>query len=233
MEILPNIEIKGLALHFKDIHALVISDLQIGYEQNMISAGVLLPKFQFKDIVKQFESLLKNKKYSKIIINGDLKHEFGRINEQEWRETLRLIDFITKHCNELVFVKGNHDLVLGPIAKKRNIKLVEDYLLGDILFVHGNKEIEIPKNAKIIVIGHEHPAVSLRNDVRVEKYKCFLKGKYKDKILLVLPSFNKLTTGTDILSEKTLSPFLKKNLKNFEVFVVEGGVYYFGKVKDI
>jgi metallophosphoesterase superfamily enzyme len=46
-----------------------------------------------------------------------------------------------------------------------------------------------------IVIGHEHPAVGLRDPVtqRVEVYKCFLVGRWAaEKNLLVLPSFNQL-----------------------------------------
>ena len=48
-----------------------------------------------------------------------------------------------------------------------------------------------------------------------------------------MPSLNPISTGSDILREKLLSPFLQHNLDNFEVFIVETKTYYFGKVKDI
>ncbi|HIH13976.1 MAG TPA: hypothetical protein HA224_01850 [Nanoarchaeota archaeon] len=53
------------------------------------------------------------------------------------------------------------------------------------------------------------------------------------KNLIVLPSFNPLKEGVDVLSEKIKSPFIK-NLSNFEVFAVAepGKVLYFGKVKQ-
>jgi len=79
----------------------------------------------------------------------------------------------------------------------------------------------------------EHPAISVGDGTRVEKYKCFLKGKFKGKELIVQPSFNLVTEGSDILKEKVLSPFLKQDLSNFEVFVVSDKVYEFGKIKDI
>ena len=62
---------------------------------------------------------------------------------------------------------------------------------------------------------------------RFEKFKCFLKGKYKNKLLIVQPSFNLLTIGTDILKQRLQSPFLK-DIKDFEVFIVEDKIYDFG-----
>ncbi len=233
MNILPNIEIRGLGLYLKEHNTIVVSDLQLGYEEDMVSKGILLPKFQFQDIKKQFKKILVGKNFSKIIINGDFKHEFGRINNQEWREAIRFMDILAKKCDELIFIKGNHDLMLGPIAEKRNIKIMDSLLLGDVFLVHGDKLIEIPKKAKTIVIGHEHPALSLRKHTRVEKYKCFLKGKYEGKNLIVLPSMNQITTGTDVLNEKIMSPYLSKKMDDFEAYVIEDKIYYFGKLLRI
>jgi len=134
-----------------------------------------------------------------------------------------------------VLIKGNHDKILGPIAKKRNVKDVDYFVISEVLVVHGDKINEkiVTNKIKKIIIGHEHPAISVGDGTRVEKYKCFLKGKFKGKELIVQPSFNLVTEGSDILKEKVLSPFLKQDLSNFEVFVVSDKVYEFGKIKDI
>jgi len=233
----PNLKIIDLGLLIKDQNILVLADFHIGYEEELNKQGILVPRFQFKDVIKRLGKIfLKKIKIDKIIMNGDLKHEFGRISEQEWRETLRLLDFLAKFCNEIILVKGNHDKILGPIAKKKNIRIVEHYLTKKgVLMVHGHKipKKELLKKAKTIVIGHEHPAISLREDVRTEKFKCFLKGKYKRKNLVVIPSFCLATEGNDILKEKPLSPFLEQDLRNFEVFIVADKVYDFGKIKNL
>ncbi|MBI2656164.1 metallophosphoesterase [Candidatus Woesearchaeota archaeon] len=259
MEILPNKEIVDLALYFDS--ALVIADVHIGYEEALNKQGVLVPRLQFEEMVKRMEnifSILRDKRIEKIIVNGDLKHEFGTISEQEWRNTLKFLDLLAKHCNEIVLIKGNHDTILGPIAKKRNVKVVENYIVepimdkhnnektsilkktkkqskNKILIVHGNRipNKEPLKEASTIIIGHEHPAVSLKEGPRVEQYKCFLKGKYKGKNLIVLPSFNSIVEGTDILRDKILSPFLQQDLDNFDVFIVEDKVYKFGKLRGL
>jgi len=237
---MQGIEIIDLGLLLKHEKILVLADFHIGYEEALNKQGILVPRFQFRDVIKRLgkiSSELKRRKIKlkKIIINGDIKHEFGTISEQEWRETLRLLDFLTKFCNEIILVKGNHDTIIGPIAEKKKVKIVEHFLVGNVLIVHGNKipNKNILKKAKIIVIGHEHPAISLREDVRIERFKCFLKGKYKRKKLIVMPSFCLATEGTDILKEKLLSPFLDQDLRNFEVSVVADKVYDFGKLKNL
>ncbi len=231
-----GIEIVDLGLYLKEYHILIISDLHIGYEEALNKQGVFVPKFHFKDLVKRLESLFKKlgrRPLDIIVINGDLKHEFGRISDEEWRNTLKLLDLLSKHSERTVFIQGNHDRILGPIADKNGVELVQEFLVGDTLIIHGDAIVNIPSSVKTIIIGHEHPAVTLSEGVRSETFKCFLKGRYKRKDLLVQPSFNQLIEGTDILSGSLLSPFLKQKLDSFEVFIVADSVYPFGTVKKI
>jgi len=226
-------EAKHLALYLKKHKALVIADVHIGYEEALNKQGIMVPRQQFKDMIERIERITKGLDYGTVIILGDLKHEFGRISEQEWRETLKFLDRFKD--KKIILLKGNHDKILGPIADKRNVEVVESFSVDDIIFLHGDK---IPETldmgqAKTIIIGHEHPAVSIKEGERVERYKCFLVGKWKQKELIVLPSFNTLTEGTDVLREQLLSPFLKQDLSNFEVYVVSDKVYDFGKLKDL
>ncbi len=258
MKVLPRIEIVDLALYFDS--TVVIADVHIGYEEALNKQGILVPRLQFEEIVNRINYIFKalnGNKIERIIVNGDLKHEFGTISEQEWRNTLKFLDLLAKHCNEIILIKGNHDAILGPIAKKRNVKIVENYLVEPIfknasnkdsiikkpikklknktLIIHGNKipDKELLKQASNIIIGHEHPAVSLKEGSRIEQFKCFLKGKYKGKNLLVQPSFNTIVEGTDLLRDKILSPFLQQNLDNFNVYIVEDKVYGFGKLRNL
>ena len=227
MEIEKGIKIKDLALIYKD--HLIISDLHIGLEEALNKQGILIPRFQFKEIKQRLEPLLL-KKIKVIVINGDLKHEFGTISEQEWRHTLQELDLLLENNRKVILVKGNHDTILGPIADKRNLKVVDKYEIDDITIIHGNKIKEI--NTKIIIIGHEHPAVTIKDNIRNETYKCFLKGKYKNKILIVTPSFSLVKQGYDVLNFDNHTLYIK-NIDNFEVFVVEDKIYNFGKVKNL
>jgi len=233
MQIQKSIEIRDLALYLKPDNVLIIADLHLGFEEALNKQGILVPRFQFRDLVKRLEKVL-DRKYKLIIVNGDIKHEFGKISEQEWRETLKILDLLSKHAEKVILVKGNHDTILGPIARKKGVEIAESVIVGNNLIMHGHELAKnIPKDIKTIIIAHEHPAISLKEPGRIERFKCFLKGKYKTKNLIVMPSYNPLVEGSDILQEKMLSPYLKQNLDNFEVFVVEDKVYSFGKLKKI
>ena len=234
MNILENVRIENLGLFIESEQALVISDLQIGYEEQLTRKGVLVPKTQLKDLSKELTTLLRRVNPKTVVINGDLKHEFGRITRQEWTEVLEILDLILESCNNIVLVKGNHDLVLSPIAEKRNIEVVDSYKTAGVLITHGHETTDLEKDIKTVIIGHDHPAIGLKEHNRTETYKCFLKGKYKGRDLLVLPSFNFLHPGSNILNEKNLSPYLERGIKNFKVYIVEKNkVYDFGKIKDL
>lgn len=226
MEISKGIFIIGTSLWIEKDKILIINDLHLGYEGELRAKGVLVPKVQYKDILEEMEKILSIVQPKKIIINGDLKHEFGRISNQEWKDVLNFLDFCSLRCEEVIIIQGNHDPIIKPIAEKKDVSVVNKYELDDIIIVHGD---ELIKTKKTIIIGHEHPAISIKEGSKVEKYKCFLKGKQ----IIAVPSFNPLLEGTDILQGRMLSPFLK-DINNFEVFIIsKGEVFNFGKVKDL
>ena len=234
MEILPGIEMVGLALFLEHEKTLIISDLHIGLEESLNKEGILVPRFQLKRLMEELGRVLEKTHPKTVVINGDLKHEFGTISEQEWRDTLKVLDFLSRNTQEIILIKGNHDKILGPIAVKRNLKVTPSLKIGDILILHGDK-IPSPsalEGIKTLIIGHEHPAVSIRDTIRSELFKCFLLGTYSRKKLIVMPSFNYVTEGTDILKQELLSPFLKgTDMGKFEVYVAADKTYHFGKLK--
>jgi len=230
-----NISLKDLALYLKKEKALVISDTHLGFEESLNKQGILVPRFQYEETIKRLKQIFKDLEIKEIIVNGDFKHEFGEISRTEWKDSLNMIDFFLENCKKLTLIKGNHDKIIDPIASRRNLKPVLGYKINDSYICHGDfipNDFEFHE-AKNIIIGHEHPAISLRKSGRVETYKCFLIGKWKRKNLYVMPSFNLVIEGTNILKEKLLSPFLKQDLKNFHVFIVEDKIYDFGRLKDI
>src|SRR3989338_296829 len=245
MKILDGIYLIDLAIYANK--TLIVADFHIGYEEALNKQGLMVPRFQFQEIMERLKKIfsrLKNKKIERIIVNGDLKHEFGTISEQEWRHTLRLLDYFGQYCNEIILIKGNHDSVLGPIAKKRNVRVLKHFVIeplestmtkntiNRILVIHGDKipDKKLLKGVSTIIIGHEHPAVSIKEGPRAELFKAFLIGKWKKCNLIAQPSFNLVVEGTDVLKEEVLSPFLRQKLGNFDVIVVADKIYNFGKL---
>jgi hypothetical protein len=230
MEITKGIEIVEKSLWVKKSRTLIVSDIHIGYEEALNKQGILIPRTLFKETFNELRTLLDKLKPETIVINGDLKHEFGVISESEWNETLKILDLMLKQSN-VVLVKGNHDSILEPIAKKRGLKIVDSYCVNNIGIIHGDRIIDLP--VKTLIIGHEHPAIVLEEGIKSEKYKCFLLGKWKKQKLIVMPSFLPIIEGTDVTNEDLLSPYLKQKLDNFEVFIVGDKTYKFGKLRNI
>lgn len=229
VKIIDDLEIVDLALKYKDV--LIIGDLHIGYEDYLLNKGIFIPRFQFDDLVKRLNNILEKVKPKIIVINGDLKHEFGTISEQEWNDTLRMLDLLGEN-REIILIRGNHDTILGPIAEKRNIKIVDRYDIDNITILHGNKLFNDLN--KIVIIGHLHPTISFKEKPS-EKYECFLKGKYKKYDLIIMPAIGTISYGFNITKEIPIeahNPYFK-NLKNFEVYVVQDKVYKFGKLKNL
>lgn len=226
-------EFIGKSVFIRDKKILIISDLHIGYEESL---QISIPNLQYKIILKELEEIFKKTgKLDKIIILGDLKHEFGKISGQEWKETSELISFLQKKTDKIILIKGNHDKMLEPIARNKNLEVKEIYINEEFGFLHGNKNYSeiMDKKIKLIFLGHLHPAISIRENVKQETYKCFLVGKYKNKEIIILPSFFPLVEGQDVLIENTNLVY-KFDLKNFKVFIpIEDKILDFGKVKAV
>lgn len=215
------------ALYFPVEKILCLGDVHIGYEEALNKRGILIPRHQFEETMQDLKNIFEQTgKVDEIVILGDLKHEFGKISEQEWNETFRFLEFLQERCRKIVVVKGNHDIILEPILRKfPAVRFVEVYYYEDMAFIHGNKEIKLGKKIKIIVKGHLHPAITISSGVKKETYKCFLVGKEKNREIIILPSFLPIIEGSDVSGEE--------EFRNYTCFVVGGKVYEFGKVKNI
>ena len=77
MEILPDMDIVDLALYVDS--TLIIADVHIGYEEALNNKGVLVPRQQYKMTLERLQKTLDELDVETVIINGDLKHEFGTI----------------------------------------------------------------------------------------------------------------------------------------------------------
>lgn len=257
-----------------DSKILVISDIHIGFEDYALGEN-LFSKSQFREVIEKLDGIfefLRNEKISvkKIIILGDLKHEFGIISDSEWRETLGLLDYLIKKIDlnrkkrngkkepgkkpldekdKIILIKGNHDNILGSIAEKRGVKVLNYYKTGNICFLHGDRIYNdcLDEN-DVLIMGHLHPAVSLYDEYKKEKFKCFLKGKWRvkgsEKIVYILPSFIPLIGGYDMsesgrLYEKNENGFSivpDRFLRNFEAIIYnekENKSYNFGKLRKL
>jgi len=223
----------GKTLYFPKENILAIGDLHLGYEEALRQRGLDVPISQFKEMGEELEKNLLHIKARfgkigelRIVFLGDIKHHFGYMNSER-EEVKKLLSFLRKlniDENRVIFIRGNHE------KNEKSGKYCEFYISKDIVFIHGHQEfLEVyDKNINLVVMGHLHPTITLKDKMKVkqEKYKCFLVGKFKKKDFVVLPSFISITEGVSLDEfddEKAkgydFSIIPQKELENFEVFV--------------
>lgn len=110
------------------------------------------------------------------------------------------------------------------------VKLFQPSLtLNEFTLFHGHLEpSEEVKKAKHIIMGHEHPAITIRDDLKVKhRFKAFLTGRIDGKTITVLPSSSPLAYGSDVneaLPKDLLSPILQRaSLDDFIPYAIEVG----------
>jgi len=214
---------------------LVISDLQLGMEGQLRAMGHDVLYEQAAMMLGLLEVLIEQTGAKRLVIDGDLKHEFGRISAQERKDILGLLSLLKRRI-EIVVVKGNHDTMTKPLTDELGVPLLSSWSAGGFYAVHGHvlpdENDSAFKNAHTIIIGHMHPAITLTDGVRKERCKCFLVGKYGKKRLVVLPSFSTIVEGSDVLTVGPNSP-LVKDVEKCEVYVVSDEMRPFGMVERL
>ncbi|MEM1535079.1 MAG: metallophosphoesterase [Candidatus Pacearchaeota archaeon] len=229
-KILEGIYLVNKALWLEKLKLLAIADLHIGYEEYLNEQGIAIPRQQLSIMKKELALLLDSLRPRQVVINGDLKHEFGEISKQEWKETNEILDLILARAN-VILVKGNHDTILEPIARKKGLEIFDYFCADSICFMHGHRIFDEPlKKSKTLILAHIHPAIKLREGIRSEKYKCWLVGAWKKRNVIIMPSFLFYIEGAEILSSELPLPI---SPKNFSVFAIEDKIYKLGKLEKL
>ncbi len=227
---------KCLFLNDEGEKVLVVGDLHLGYEEAMNKSGVFVTREMYNEMIREFDEMfLKVGDVEEIVLLGDVKHAFSGNLSQEWNDVLRLIEYLKEKCKKLIILKGNHDNYLVNISRKGEIEVEKTYFWKGFIFLHGDVDnIELyDKKVKYWVMGHAHPAIKISDGNKMEKYKCFIVGKYKSKEVIILPSFFPLVVGSDV--REGLNVPWEFNLNNFDVKVVSENleVLDFGKLKNL
>lgn len=248
MDIKRRYNFTGKALFFPKENILVIGDLHLGYEEALRQGGLEVPINQFKEAAEELGRTIQNIKARyghigelRIIFLGDVKHHFNFLATEK-EEIKKLLSFLRKNGideDRVIFIRGNHE------KNEKSGKYLDFYIEKDIAFIHGHKDfLEIyDKTINLVVMGHIHPTLTLTDkmNIKQEKYKCFLIGRYKKKDFIILPSFFSAAEGVSLndFDDKKgydFSIIPNEELGNFEVFACqeigsEKDALDFGKLK--
>jgi putative SbcD/Mre11-related phosphoesterase len=214
------------ALWLVDHRVLVIADLHLGYAWVHRRRGQLLPVASPSAEFAELQSLIADYKPARIVLLGDVVHHASDIAPLR-DELCAIVRAIPVEVHVLM---GNHDRGLPRLFRDCGLDahFGEELQLGRFIFAHGDRALtasaaacmgEIKQSGGLLVIGHEHPAITLGDGVTpVIKCPCFLTAPG----LLVLPAFSHWAAGTNVRAGKFLSVFSRAVTFEKAVAVVAG-----------
>lgn len=231
-------------LYHPELDLLVLSDLHLGLEGSMTYQGSYVPQFQLDEVKKDIQKAQELTEADRVLLNGDLKHEFRYTHFSEKKEIEEFMEFLEDIFSEIIVIEGNHDSYLEEVIKGGKIRFKDSYIEERILFIHGHTALKNydADEYDMIVIGHEHPALELKDDVGyTEKIDCFLYGETNSgKDLVVLPAFSKISGGSavnNVPSKNLLSPVLRNEVDKNSLKAVgvskEAGLFEFPELDKL
>ena len=149
--IAPNVRLDGrLALFHETERWLAVADLHFGYELSQRAAGRLVPLWGMRSIEDRLMELLEDYRPRRLIIVGDLVHDDASLGAAS-----HLLARLRHRC-EVVTLAGNHD---RQVAKA--IEFSSRWETPGFVFEHG--DCEPAETDRTRIVGHHHPAVSIRD----------------------------------------------------------------------
>ena len=217
--------------------SLVITDLHLGFENNLSLNNVFLGKNKtVTEITKEIELIINKTKPDSLILLGDVKSGIKSITKTEWETIPVFFENITKLI-DIILVPGNHDANIEKLIPNGvTLASSKGIIIDDILLTHGHTmPSENFSQINKIVMGHIHPVFfqkeSLINGKRVwvsikcEKQKIFV-SKSGELELIILPSFNRyLYTTQKKFYKKSISPIIEKmNVIQAKIVTLDGTI---------
>ena len=173
-----------------DTDTLVIADLHVGRDE---ASNVTLPLGERADLVDRLGGLLAETEPETVVFAGDVLHRFDGVTQRARGTVGALVDTCRDADARTVFVRGNHDTVLGDIRDD----VEPAYVVADAprtVVCHGH---EIPEvRADRYVVGHDHPAITVEG----QRHPCCLEfpDAYRGADVLMLPAFSLLAPGVTV-----------------------------------
>ena len=190
------------AAWFPRERVLAVADLHLGYAWAHRLSCQLMPITPANDTLARLAELQRDYEPREIVVLGDIVHRAVAIPalESEIRELFSALS----PRSQLTFLAGNHDRQLQEVLQKWGmpIELAAARTVGTNLLVHGDAAVPETRGGLRVVMGHEHPAITIGDGVTTsQKCPCFLVSE----TVMVLPAFSRWAAGTNIRSYPFMS----------------------------
>ena len=215
---------------------LIVADLHFGIEADLASHGMHF-RSHSRERLERLMQTLDATKPDRLILLGDVKHSIPSLTRQEWAEIPGILDAIRQRIPVILF-PGNHDVGIERFLLPGEIQPREGAVIDGVAYLHGHTYPAPGLAGHLLVTGHHHPQVSLRDQVGCSLVApAFLRAAVDAPALglgtgektgparaLFVPAFNEIA-GYDIvrIAKDPFSPISRSiNREDAEVILADG-----------
>jgi len=220
-----------------EMRHLVVADLHFGIEADLAAHGMHF-RSRSKARLERLQKTIDAAKPDALILLGDIKHSIPSITRQEYYEMPGILDALRDRLPLLVF-PGNHDIGIERYLREGELQPKEGAVIDNVGYLHGHTYPDTALAGHLMVIGHHHPLLVIRDEVGCAlqapayvRADLDLNGMAMDEPegcvtpsrVLFVPAFNEIA-GYDIrdILKKPFAPlskFLKKD--GAEIILADG-----------
>lgn len=142
---------------------LVVSDLHFGIEADLAAHGLHFAS-RSAERLERLMRVIDSTDPDRLVLLGDIKHSIPSLTRQEYHELPGIMETVRSRLPLLIF-PGNHDIGIERFAKESEICSRDGMLIDGIGFLHGHMYPAPDLYGNLIVIGHHHPLLALRDEV--------------------------------------------------------------------
>jgi putative SbcD/Mre11-related phosphoesterase len=191
---------------------LVAADIHLGLEHELWLCGVSIPS-QTDKLLELLKEQLQKVDPDRLVLLGDIKHNVPRTCWQEKQEVPHFLKSLSSMV-DVDLVPGNHDGGLTDLAPPgTRVMPSSGYILDGVGYFHGHTWPDQKLfNSNILVAGHIHPALRLRDLLghsvakpawaRVPLSEEAVMAHYGSHLptpeLVIVPAFNQLCGGLSL-----------------------------------
>jgi uncharacterized protein len=142
---------------------LIVADLHFGIEADLALHGLHF-RSRSKARLERLLTIVDRVDPDGLVLLGDVKHSIPSITRQEHYELPRILSTLRDRVPLLVF-PGNHDTGIERYLAPPEICAKEGELIDGVGYLHGHMYPSQSLAGHLMIIGHHHPLLSLRDEV--------------------------------------------------------------------
>jgi len=216
---------------------LVVADLHFGIEADLACHGLHF-RSRSKARLERLMKIVDRTDPDGLVLLGDVKHSIPSITRQEYFELPRILSTLRDRVPLQVF-PGNHDIGIERYLRPGEICAKEGAIIDGVGYLHGHMYPSPALAGHLMIIGHHHPLLSLRDSVGCAlQSPAYLRAAVNTGALgmaeqgetgaptrvLFMPSFNEIA-GYDVIQiiRNPISPLSRHiNPDDTEIILADG-----------